>query len=138
MSDPLSPQARSARMARIRSRDTNLELRLRRALWSAGIRGWRCNVRSIAGCPDLAWKGRRVVVFVDSAWWHGHPSRWTPGRLPGNWDAKIARNKERDAEVNALLKGDGWTVLRFFDFELDRDMSGCVAAVMAAVSDATF
>jgi DNA mismatch endonuclease (patch repair protein) len=120
-------------MALVRGRDTKLEVRFRRALWAAGIRGWRCNVRKIFGSPDLAWQGRRVAVFVDSAWWHGHESRWRPGRLPSRWDEKIARNKQRDAEVNARLAADGWTVLRFWDFELERDLDRCVAKVRATI-----
>lgn len=134
MPDSLSPEARSERMARVRSRDTKLELRLRRALWAAGVRGWRCNVLSVVGCPDLAWKGRRIAVFVDSAWWHGHPSRWTPGRLPGDWDAKIARNKQRDTEVNRSLSAEGWTVMRFFDFEIEKDLDTCIDAIASAVA----
>lgn len=131
--DPLSSAERSKRMALIRSRDTKLELRFRRALYSAGLRGWRCHVRGVFGVPDLAWQGRRVAVFVDSAWWHGHPSRWNPGKLPGKWDEKILRNKERDAEVTAHLRAEGWTVLRFWDFEIERDLERCVGDVKRAI-----
>ena len=134
MPDTLSPEARSERMARVRSRDTKLEISFRRALWSAGVRGWRCNVRSIVGCPDLVWKGRKIAVFLDSAWWHGHPSRWTPGRLPGAWDSKIQTNKARDARVNAELGKSGWTVIRFFDFELSSDLTRCISEVQRALA----
>ena len=121
-------------MSRVRSKDTKLELLLRRALWAAGIRGWRCHVRSVVGTPDLAWPQRRVAVFVDSAWWHGHPSRWTPGRHPKGWDEKIQRNMSRDVEVNESLRRDGWTVLRIWDFELERDLDACVDRVRSALS----
>ena len=114
-------------MARIRSRDTQLELTFRRALWAAGVRGWRCNVRSIDGCPDLAWKRKKLAVFIDSAWWHGHPSRWMPGRLTENWDRKIARNKQRDDEINETLSENGWAVLRFWDFQIAGELDRCVA-----------
>jgi DNA mismatch endonuclease, patch repair protein len=122
-------------MARVRHKDTKPELALRRALWADGLRGWRCHARRVFGVPDVAWVGRRVAVFVDSAWWHGHPSRWRPGRLPGSWDAKIAQNKDRDAEVTERLRAEGWRVLRFWDFEIDRDLEGCVAAVRGAVEE---
>ena len=62
-----------------------------------------------------------MAVFIDSAWWHGHPSRWTPGKLPGKWDDKISRNKTRDEQVTSRLTADGWTVLRFWDFEEIRE-----------------
>ncbi|MBA2740822.1 MAG: very short patch repair endonuclease [Actinobacteria bacterium] len=134
MPDSLSPEQRSRRMSLVRSRDTQLELRFRRALWAAGVRGWRCHVRKVFGVPDLAWPGRRIAIFVDSAWWHGHPSRWQPGRLPSGWDEKIARNKERDEVVNARLREEGWRVLRFWDFEVERDLNCCVAEVSRSVA----
>jgi DNA mismatch endonuclease, patch repair protein len=116
-------------MALVRSKDTQLELDFRRKLFSAGVRGWRCHVRAVVGTPDLSWRGRRVAVFIDSAWWHGHPSRWKPGKLPGTWDEKIVRNKARDEEVTAQLTDEGWVVLRFWDFEIERDVERCVDAV---------
>ncbi len=122
-------------MALIRGKDTQLEIRFRRGLWAAGARGWRCHVRAVFGTPDVAWPGRRIAVFIDSAWWHGHPSRWTPGKLAPKWDEKIARNKERDAEVSARLAGEGWQVLRFWDFEIERDLGRCVVAVVAALGE---
>jgi DNA mismatch endonuclease (patch repair protein) len=136
VTDVVDAKTRSRIMSRVRSKDTQLELLLRRALWAAGVRGWRCHVRSVAGTPDLAWPQRRVAVFVDSSWWHGHPSRWTPGRHPKGWDEKIARNKARDVEVTESLRRDGWTVLRIWDFELKRDLDACVDRVRSAVSAA--
>ena len=124
-------------MALIRGRDTKLELYFRRALWQAGVRGWRCQVRAVTGKPDLAWKGRKVAVFVDSAWWHGHPSRWKPGKLPGKWDDKIARNRARDEEVTTTLTAEGWTVLRFWDFEVEKELARCVGCVKKALDKPT-
>lgn len=120
-------------MSRVRAKNTCPEMALRRALWAAGLRGWRCHVRSILGTPDIAWVGRRVAVFVDSAWWHGHPSRWRSGRLPGKWDEKIAANRDRDREVTRLLMADGWTVVRVWDFELEADLDACVDTVRTAI-----
>lgn len=129
MPDIVPPEVRSQIMSRVRGKDTRLELKLRKALWAAGVRGWRCHVRSVFGVPDIAWPGRRIAVFVDSAWWHGHPSRWQAGRLPGTWDEKIARNRTRDHEVNRRLESDGWTVLRFWDFEIERELARCVEEI---------
>lgn len=137
MPDIVPPEVRSRIMSRVRGRDTRLELTFRKALWTAGVRGWRCHVRKITGVPDLAWQGRRVAVFVDSAWWHGHSSRWRPGRLPRGWDEKIARNKERDEEVTRRLEEEGWTVLRFWDFEIERDVGSCITRVKVALGSCT-
>ena len=137
MGDKVDRATRSRIMSRVRSKDTQLELTLRRALWRAGVRGWRCHVRSVYGTPDLCWKGRRVAVFVDSAWWHGHPSRWQPGRLPGKWDEKIVANRRRDDEVNERLANDGWSVLRLWDFEIEGDLVSSVARVQAFLAHPT-
>lgn len=133
MADKVDAATRSRIMSRVRSEDTRLELSFRRALWAAGVRGWRCHVRGVFGTPDLAWRGRRVAVFVDSAWWHGHPSRWQPGRLSKSWDDKIEGNRRRDARVNRELREAGWTVVRLWDFELEKDVTQCIARVRAAL-----
>jgi DNA mismatch endonuclease (patch repair protein) len=115
-------------MSRVRTRDTAPELLLRQALWAAGIRGWRNHPRNVAGRPDLAWIGRRLAVFVDGAFWHGHPDYYR-GQSGPFWDAKIARNRARDERVNTELSTGGWQVLRFWDFEVERDTGACVKQV---------
>ena len=79
MTDFLSPETRSRVMARIRSRDTKPELALRRALYAAGVRGWRCHNRQLPGKPDIAFTRWRVAVFVDGRFWHGLPDYFTFG-----------------------------------------------------------
>jgi DNA mismatch endonuclease, patch repair protein len=130
MADIVSPEVRSRIMSRVRAKNTRPELALRRALWAYGARGWRCHVRNVTGTPDIAWIGRKIAVFVDSAWWHGHHSRWTPGRLPTAWDDKIAANRRRDLFVNETLSAEGWRVVRIWDFEIERDLDACVHRVL--------
>jgi len=125
MPDPLTTERRSELMARVRTKDTAPELALRRALWSAGIRGWRCHPKTVQGRPDLAWIGRRIAVFVDGAFWHGHPDHYW-GQSGKFWDEKIARNRARDARVNHELGDVGWIVVRFWDFEVEHDVARCV------------
>jgi DNA mismatch endonuclease, patch repair protein len=115
-------------MARVRNRDTDPEIALRRALWAAGMRGWRCHPRTVPGRPDLAWVGRRVAIFVDGAFWHGHPNHYW-GQSGKFWNDKIARNRARDEAVNKELDAAGWTVVRFWDFEVERDLPRCVERV---------
>lgn len=120
-------------MARIRSRDTQPELLLRRELWRRGVRGYRLDVRGLPGRPDLSWRARRVAVFVDGAFWHGHPSAFTEGKSGSYWDAKIKRNMERDRAADAALLEMGWSVLRFWDFDVRRELQACADAVEAAL-----
>jgi DNA mismatch endonuclease (patch repair protein) len=135
MADFLSRATRSRVMARIRSRDTSPELALRRALFAAGARGFRCNVRSLPGKPDIAFTRWRVAVFVDGCFWHGHPDFFTPGKSGAYWDAKIARTQERDRIANEELEALGWKVLRFWDFEVDTDVAECVERVVLALRE---
>ncbi len=115
-------------MSRVKTRDTGPEVALRRALWAANVRGWRCHPKSVTGKPDLAWIGRRVAVFVDGAFWHGHPAHYW-GQSGAFWDAKIARNRARDERVSAELTKQGWQVVRLWDFEVERDLPGCLAQI---------
>lgn len=133
MADNLTPEQRSRTMARIRSRDTQPELLLRRELWRRGARGYRLNVRALPGRPDLSWRTRQVAVFVDGAFWHGHPSSFREGKSGSYWDKKIRRNMERDRAADAALREMGWTVLRFWDFDLRRELDSCADAVEAAL-----
>lgn len=133
MADHLTPGSRSALMSRVRTRGTAPELALRKVLWAQGVRGWRLHPKGVPGKPDLAWVGRRLAVFVDGAFWHGHPDyyRGQSGRF---WDAKIERNRARDQRVNEELAGLGWTVIRVWDFEIEHDPVHCARRVAAALN----
>jgi DNA mismatch endonuclease, patch repair protein len=132
VADALTPSKRSALMARVKTKDTAPEVELRRALWAAGIRGWRLHPRRVPGRPDIAWLGRRIAVFVDGAFWHGHPDYYW-GQSGKFWDEKIDRNRSRDEKVTRELIERGWTVLRIWDFEVERDASRCVETIRSAL-----
>jgi DNA mismatch endonuclease (patch repair protein) len=89
----------------------------------------------VPGKPDLAWLGRRVAVFVDGAFWHGHPDYYW-GQSGEFWNTKIERNRERDQRVNQQLATLGWGVIRLWDFEVDRDPVECARRVVAVVKAA--
>jgi DNA mismatch endonuclease Vsr len=119
-------------MSRVKTRDTAPEIALRQALWAAGIRGWRLHPQHVSGRPDLAWIGRRLALFVDGAFWHGHPDYYW-GQSGKFWNEKIERNRRRDERVTGELVGEDWTVLRFWDFEVEREVRRCVDSVRAAL-----
>lgn len=129
MPDTYSKEVRSRVMARVRSRDTGPEVALRQAMYALGLRGWRCHRRALPGTPDIAFGRARLAVFVDGAFWHGHPSRYKEGQSGAYWDEKIQRNRERDRRVDRELKRIGWTVLRLWDFEVLRDPVGTAVRV---------
>ena len=121
-------------MSRIRSKDTKPELRLRKGLYAAGVRGWRCHVKGVPNKPDVAFVGLKLAVFVDGGFWHGHPDHFTFGKSGQFWDDKIARNQERDRENDRDLAAAGWTVIRLWDFEVNRELERCVAEVAGEVA----
>lgn len=137
MADNLTKEQRSKTMSRIRRRDTKPEKLLRQAVWERGLRGYRLDDRRLPGRPDLAWTRKRVAVFIDGAFWHGHPKAFTPGKSGAYWDAKIAGNVARDREVDDALRAMGWTVFRFWDFEVTKERERCVAAIEAAIAIVT-
>ena len=114
-------------MSRIRNKDTGIELALRKELWSRGMR-YRKNVKTIEGKPDIAFIGRKVAVFCDSEFWHGYNWDERKNDLKKNrefWIGKIERNMQRDAEVNRILKEQGWIVLRFWGNQIKKNLSEC-------------
>ena len=119
-------------MARVRTRDTAPELDLRKALYASGVRGWRLH-RPLPGRPDLVFSRARLAIFVDGAFWHGHPDYYH-GQSGAFWDAKIQRNRERDERVTAEVRDAGWEVLRLWDFEIQRDVTECVRRVRDALA----
>src|SRR6266480_5570174 len=118
-SPPASSEGRRRIMASIRGADTGPERLLRSALWRLGVRGWRCHWRGPGGRIDVAFTRWKVAVFVDGSFWHGHPSKWHPGRWKGYWDEKIKRNIVRDERQNSALAEAGWRVIRLWDFEVE-------------------
>lgn len=132
MADPLTKEQRSRLMSRVRNRDTAPEVALRRALWLVGVRGWRLHPKGLPGRPDLVFRRRRLAVFVDGAFWHGHPDHYK-GQSGAFWDEKIARNRARDVRVNEELAAAGWTVIRLWDFEVEKDPLGSAQRVRTAL-----
>ena len=137
---PKYPYPRSKRvsytMSRIRKTDSSIEITMRRAAWSAGLR-YRKNYNRLPGCPDLAFLTARVAVFCDSSFWHGRNAEKYLSRITSNktyWISKIHGNMARDQRVNAQLRALGWRVLRFWDEEIVSNPQRCVDKVLRAVN----
>ena len=99
--DRLTPAQRRKNMQHVRNKDSQIELRLRRALWHAGLR-YRKNVRSIFGCPDVVFLRLKIAVFCDSEFWHGYDWERRKHDFKSRqdfWIPKIERNIARDREV---------------------------------------
>ena len=119
-------------MARVRSRDTQPEVILRRALWRRGCR-YRMH-GSLPGTPDIVFPGARVALFVDGCFWHRCPEHYTePATNVDFWRGKIERNVSRDSIVNERLAAAGWMVLRVWEHEVISGIGAVVERVERAV-----
>lgn len=121
-------------MRQVKGKDTSPELTLRRALFALGARGWRCHRTDLPGKPDLVFSRAKVAVFVDGAFWHGHPKKFWVGRSGTYWDEKITRNIKRDREANRSLTKAGWSVIRLWDFEVAMDPQAAANRVMGVLA----
>ena len=120
-------------MQHIRSKDTKIEVLLRKALWHKGIR-YRKNYSKIPGKPDIAITKYKIAVFCDSEFFHGKDwEALQPRLLKGDngefWVRKIGRNRERDEEINKQLKFLGWTVIRFWGTDIKKNLDDCLRVV---------
>jgi DNA mismatch endonuclease (patch repair protein) len=120
VSDVFSPEKRSEVMRRVRGRDTTPERRVRKLLTRMGLR-YRLHRTDLPGSPDVAFAGRRVALFVHGCFWHGHDcarGARAPKANAEYWARKIARNRERDGEVQQRLAESGWRAVVVWECEL--------------------
>ena len=125
----------SYNMQQVKSKDTKIEVMLRKELWSRGLR-YQKNSKKVFGKPDIVFIGKKVAVFCDSEFWHGY--NWEERKKDFKshqefWIPKIERNMERDKEVTEELQKQGWTVLRFWGKEIRKNAGGCADIIEKAV-----
>jgi DNA mismatch endonuclease (patch repair protein) len=118
-----------------RTRNTQPEVELRRAVHALGLR-FRLHRRVVARCtPDFVLPRRRVAVFVDGCFWHGCPDH-SPAEFKGpnaeKWREKLDKNQERDRRNDALLADAGWSVLRVWECEVRHDAAAAAKRVQQA------
>lgn len=117
--DPLSKAQRSERMTRIRSRDTQPEIALRKLVFSLGYR-YRLHDGRLPGRPDLVFRSRHCVIFMHGCFWHQHACETyrQPASSTWFWSQKLASNVLRDVEVERTLTRQGWRSLVVWECEL--------------------
>jgi DNA mismatch endonuclease Vsr len=120
----MTSEARRRNMQAIRSSNTKIEILLGKQLWAKGYR-YRKNNKKVFGKPDFTLKKYRLAIFCDSEFWHGKDWDTLQQRLNVNrgfWINKISRNIERDKKVNQKLTEEGWTVLRFWETDIKKNI----------------
>jgi DNA mismatch endonuclease (patch repair protein) len=110
--DTVDKSTRSRMMSAVRSKNTTLEVELRRRLFRLGYR-YRLHEHGLPGKPDMVFPKYRAVVFVNGCFWHNHDCRF--GALPATrrqwWRKKLEGNRKRDATTMGALHDQGWRTL---------------------------
>lgn len=122
-------------MQRVRSKNSDIEIMLRKALWNKNLR-YQKNVKTIYGKPDIAFKGKKIAIFCDSEFWHGYDWENRKNDFKSNqkfWISKIERNMQRDNEVNMHLRAEGWIVLRFWGNDIKKNAEQCANIIEKVV-----
>jgi len=121
MADNLTEAQRKKNMQAIRSVNTKMETFISKELWHRGFR-FRKNVKNLLGKPDIAIKKYKLVVFLDSCFWHGCDLHCIyPKSNTEYWNQKISRNIQRDIKVNDYYSEKGWHVLRIWEHDFKED-----------------
>lgn len=135
--DVLTPEQRRKNMQRIHSKDTSIEVLLRKSLWHKGYR-YRKNYKKLPGSPDIALTKQKVAIFCDSEFFHGKDWEVKKPKLeksnnPDFWIGKIERNMKRDHENDQKLQFLGWTVIHFWGGEIKKNLDECIRVIEEAI-----
>ena len=138
--DSLTSEQRRKAMQNIKSKDTSIEVKLRKALWHKGYR-YRKNYKILPGTPDIVLTKYKIAIFCDSDFFHGKDwyqvlkPRLEKGSNPEYWVKKIERNMKRDSENDKALLFLGWTVIHFWGSEIQKNIDECIKVIEESIFD---
>lgn len=123
-------------MVRIKGKNTGPEVRLRRLLYHAGLRGYRIHYK-ITGKPDVVYTRQRIAIFVDGCFWHKCPACFKePETRKDFWLEKISKNVERDKKTDIKLSEEGWTVIRIWEHQVKKNPDEVLEIIARALGRA--
>ncbi|MBC2777124.1 very short patch repair endonuclease [Parasphingopyxis marina] len=118
--DHLEPKARSQLMSRVRSRNTQPEMKLRKALYARGLR-YRLHAKELPGKPDIVFRTARIAIFVHGCFWHQHYGcirAAVPKSNTAFWKKKLNGNVARDCRNREALIAIGYRVITVWECEI--------------------
>lgn len=139
--DRLTKEQRHRNMSNIKNKDTGIEVKLRKELWKRGYR-YKKNYIDLPGKPDIVLTKYKIAIFCDSEFFHGKDwevlkPQLERGKNAEFWIKKISRNKERDDEINKQLLYMGWTVVRFWGKDINKNVDECIKVIEEIIFDKT-
>lgn len=133
MADTISPERRGEIMSHIKSKDTSIELLVRRKLFSMGYR-YRVNYKALPEKPDIVFTKKKVAIFIHGCYWHGHDcgSRYAHSSQSNKmyWGTKIERAKQRDEKHIQALEADGWTVIVLWECQIRQSFDQVIKLII--------
>lgn len=137
--DRLTTEQRRKNMQNIKTKNTSIEVALRKALWEKGYR-YRKNYEKLPGKPDIVLTKYKIAIFCDSEFFHGKDWEVLSSQLEKSnnsefWINKISKNIERDTKINQQLIYLGWTVIRFWGKDILKNTEKCVEVIEEAIFD---
>lgn len=133
--DIMSPETRSRVMACIKGKNTKPERIIFSALDECGVAFVR-HATNLPGRPDIMFPDARLVVFIDGDFWHGWRFPLWKHKLSDGWQKKIAETRKRDQRNFRKLRRSGWSVIRIWEHQIEKDIAACVSRVLSAYDDA--
>lgn len=134
--DIMSPEKRSAVMARIKGKNTGPEQMVTAALAELGL-SWESHAPDLPGRPDFVFRSARVALFVDGDFWHGWRFPQWRDKLSAKWEAKIDGNRRRDVRNHRRLRRMGWKVVRLWEHQVAADIGACTATVIRLLEESS-
>ena len=131
VADIFTPEKRSWVMSRIRGTNTKIDLQMNEILKGLGV-PYRMYPK-MYGNPDFVLEEEKIVIFCDGDFWHGHNYHNKKKPRQRYWKEKIERNMRRDAKVTRKLRRDGWSVLRFWEHDLEKRTGICIDRIIRKV-----
>jgi len=132
MTDVFTPEKRSWVMSRIRGTNTKIDLKMKEMLSEA-----RCSYQmypKMFGNPDFIIKRKRIAIFCDGDFWHGY--KYHEKKKPSKkfWRDKIEENMRRDGRVSRKLRREGWSVLRFWEHDIEKNQEKCMRRILRKIN----
>ena len=140
MADSLTKEKRSWNMSRIRGKDTKIEVKVRKYLFSKGFR-YRKNVAILPGKPDIVLPKYKTAIFVHGCYWHRHPGckyAYTPKTNVEFWEKKFSENVANDEKNRLKLEASGWTVITLWECDIKRSFESTMDKLLDQLHNLTY
>jgi len=118
-------------MSRVRSKNTKIDLKMRKILTSLN-----CKYKmypKMFGKPDLIIEKKKIAIFCDGDFWHGYKYHERKKPAKKFWRDKIKYNMKRDRKVSSFLRRNGWSVLRFWEHDIDNRPDACKRKILRKI-----